>query len=171
MLYNVETKRLNESVKRNSKRFPENFCFQLNEEEYEALRSQIATSNITTESISAKGGRRYLPYVFTEQGIAMLSAILRSDEAITVSLNIMNTFVKMRGFLEENALMFERLSNLELKQLQYQKESNEKFDKIFAYISEHEEAEQHIFFDGQIYDAFSLLVSLIEKSEKNYSVN
>lgn len=131
-----------------------------------SLRSQIATSNITAESTSTKGGRRYLPYVFTEQGIAMLSAILRSDEAITVSLNIMNTFVKMRRFLAENALMFERLSNLELKQLQYQKESNEKFDKIFAYISEHEEAEQLIFFDGQIYDAFSLLVSLIEKSEK-----
>lgn len=168
MLYNVETKRLNESVKRNSKRFPENFCFQLTEEEYIALRSQIATStNIESENVSSKGGRRYLPYVFTEQGIAMLSAILRSDEAIQVSLNIMNTFVKMRKFLTENALMFERLSSLELKQLQYQKESNEKFDKIFAYISEHEESDQHIFFDGQIYDAFSLLVSFIEKAEKS----
>jgi hypothetical protein len=167
MLYNVETKRLNESVKRNSKRFPENFCFQLTEEEYSTLRSQIATSNIETENGSTKGGRRYLPYVFTEQGIAMLSAILRSDEAIQVSLNIMNTFVKMRRFLAENALMFERLSSLEIKQLQYQKESNEKFDKIFAYISEHEEVDQRIFFDGQIYDAFSLLVNLIEKAEKS----
>lgn len=167
MLYNVETKRLNESVKRNSKRFPENYCFQLTEEEYIALRSQIATSNIESENVSSKGGRRYLPYVFTEQGIAMLSAILRSDEAIQVSLNIMNTFVKMRRFLAENALMFERLSSLELKQLEYQKESNEKFDKIFAYISEHKEVDQHIFFDGQIYDAFSLLVSLIEKAEKS----
>jgi hypothetical protein len=97
----------------------------------------------------------------------MLSAILRSDEAIQVSLNIMNTFVKMRRFLAENALMFERLSSLEIKQLQYQKESNEKFDKIFAYISEHEEVDQRIFFDGQIYDAFSLLVNLIEKAEKS----
>jgi hypothetical protein len=105
--------------------------------------------------------------VFTEQGIAMLSAILRSDEAIQVSLNIMNTFVKMRRFLAENALMFERLSSLEIKQLQYQQESNEKFDKIFAYISEHEEVDQRIFFDGQIYDAFSLLVNLIEKAEKS----
>ncbi|MCM1125219.1 MAG: ORF6N domain-containing protein [Lachnospiraceae bacterium] len=167
MLYNVETKRLNESVKRNLKRFPKNFCFQLTEEEHIALRSQFATSNIEPENASSKGGRRYLPYVFTEQGIAMLSAVLRSDEAIQVSLNIMNTFVKMRKFLAENALMFERLSSLELKQLQYQKESNEKFDKIFAYISEHEEANQHIFFDGQIYDAFSLLVSLIERAEKS----
>lgn len=165
LLYNVETKRLNESVKRNAKRFPESFCFQLTEDEYEDLRSQIATSN--TENVSSKGGRRYLPYAFTEQGIAMLSAVLRSDEAIQVSVNIMNAFVKMRRFLAENALMFDKLSSLELKQLEFQKESNEKFDKIFAYISEHEEVGQKIFFEGQIYDAFGLLVSLVEKAEKS----
>lgn len=165
LLYNVETKRLNESVKRNAKRFPESFCFQLTEDEYADLRSQIATSN--TENTSSKGGRRYLPYVFTEQGIAMLSAVLRSDEAIQVSVNIMNAFVKMRRFLAENALMFDKLNSLELKQLEYQKKSNEKFDQIFAYISEHEEVGQKIFFDGQIYDAFSLLVSLVGKAEKS----
>ena len=165
LLYNVETKRLNESVKRNAKRFPESFCFQLTEDEYADLRSQIATSN--TENTSSKGGRRYLPYVFTEQGIAMLSAVLRSDEAIQVSVNIMNAFVKMRRFLAENALMFDKLNSLELRQLEYQKESNEKFDQIFAYISEHEEVGQKIFFDGQIYDAFSLLVSLVGKAEKS----
>lgn len=167
MLYNVETKRLNESVKRNEKRFPESFCFQLTEDEYADLRSQFATSNIETEKASSKGGRRYLPYAFTEQGIAMLSAVLRSDEAIQVSVNIMNTFVKMRRFMAENALMFDKLNSLELKQLEYQKESNEKFDQIFAYISKHEEVGQKIFFEGQIYDAFSLLVSLVEKSEKS----
>lgn len=163
MLYNVETKRLNESVKRNIKRFPEIFCFQLTEDEYADLRSQIATSN--TENIPSKGGRRYLPYAFTEQGIAMLSAVLRSDEAIQVSVNIMNIFVKTRRFLTENAFMFDKLNSLELKQLEYQKESNEKFDKIFAYISEHEEVGQKIFFEGQIYDAFSLLTSLVEKAK------
>lgn len=167
MLYNVETKRLNENVKRNSKRFPENFCFQLSENEYAELRSQNATSNMELETSSTKGGRRYLPYAFTEQGIAMLSAVLRSDEAIQVSVNIMNTFVKMRRFLAENALMFDRLNSMELKQLEYQRESNKKFDQIFAYISEHEEIGQRIFFDGQIYDAFSLLVSLVEKAEKS----
>ncbi len=167
MLYNVETKRLNESVKRNSKRFPESFCFQLTEEEYIELRSQFATSKTEIEPTSTKGGRRYLPYVFTEAGIAMLSAVLRSDEAIHVSVNIMNTFVKMRRFLAENALMFDKIQSLELKQLEYQKESNEKFNQIFAYISEHEEVEQKIFFDGQIYDAFSLLVSLVGKAEKS----
>ena len=165
LLYNVETKRLNESVKRNSKRFPESFCFQLTEDEYADLKSQFATSN--TENTSSKGGRRYLPYVFTEPGIAMLSAVLRSDEAIQVSVNIMNVFVKMRRFLAENALMFDKLNSLELNQLQYQKESNEKFDQIFAYISEHEEVGQKIFFEGQIYDAFSLLVSLVGKAEKS----
>lgn len=165
LLYNVETKRLNESVKRNAKRFPESFCFQLTEDEYVDLRSQFATSN--TENASSKGGRRYLPYAFTEQGIAMLSAVLRSDEAIQVSVNIMNAFVKMRRFLAENAVMFDKLNSLELKQLEYQKESNEKFDQIFAYISEHEEVRQKIFFEGQIYDAFRLLVSLVEKAEKS----
>lgn len=167
MLYNVETKRLNESVKRNAKRFPESFCFQLTDDEYADLKSQIATSNAEIENASSKGGRRYLPYAFTEQGIAMLSAVLRSDEAIQISINIMNTFVKMRRFLTKNALMFDKLNSLELKQLQYQKESNEKFDQIFAYISEHEEVGQKIFFEGQIYDAFSLLVSLVEKAEKS----
>lgn len=165
LLYNVETKRLNESVKRNSKRFPESFCFQLTEDEYADLKSQFATSN--TENTFSKGGRRYLPYVFTEPGIAMLSAVLRSDAAIQVSVNIMNAFVKMRRFLAENALMFDKLNSLELNQLQYQKESNEKFDQIFAYISEHEEVGQKIFFEGQIYDAFSLLVSLVGKAEKS----
>ncbi len=81
MLYNVETKRLNESVKRNKKRFPESFCFQLTENEFDSLRSQIATSKNSVDDGSSKGGRRYIPYVFTEQGIAMLSAVLRSDEA------------------------------------------------------------------------------------------
>jgi len=165
MLYNVETKRLNETVKRNAKRFPENFCFQLSEKEYDSLRSQFATSNVD-ENISTKGGRRYLPYAFTEQGIAMLSAVLRSDAAIQVSLNIMNTFVKMRRFLAENALMFDKLNRLEVKQLEYQRESNEKFDRIFAYLSDHEESEQKIFFDGQIYDAFSLFTSLIQKADR-----
>ncbi len=166
MLYNVETKRLNESVKRNKKRFPESFCFQLTENEFDFLRSQIATSKNSVDDGASKGGRRYIPYVFTEQGIAMLSAVLRSDEAIRVSVNIMNAFVKMRRFLAENALMFERLNSLEMKQLEYQKNSEEKFDKIFDYISEHEESSQKVFFDGQIYDAFSILVDLIVKAKK-----
>lgn len=159
MLYQVETKVFNQAVKRNIERFPENFRFQLTSEEYFSLRSQFVTSK-------GKGGRRYLPYVFTEQGIAMLSAVLRSDVAIQVSIKIMNAFVAMRRFLANNSLMFERINEIEVKQLEYQKCTDQKFDKIFAYISEHEEVSQKIFFEGQIYDAFSLLAQLVSKAEK-----
>lgn len=159
MLYQVDTKVFNQAVNRNIKRFPENFRFQLTKEEFDALRSQIATSN-------GRGGRRYRPYMFTEQGIAMLSGVLRSDVAIQVSIRIMNTFVEMRRFIANNALLFEKVSNIELKQLEYQKSTDEKFDKVFKYIEDHAESEQKIFFDGQIYDAFSLITSIIQKAQK-----
>lgn len=115
MASQVETKRLNERVKRNIARFPENFCFQLTKDEYDRLRSQIATSS------EEYGGRRYLPYVFTEQGIAMLSAVLNSETAINVSIKIMNVFVEMRRFMASNAMLFERISAVVLKQLEFQK--------------------------------------------------
>ena len=159
MLYQVETKVFNQAVSRNIERFPENFRFQLTKEEFEALRSQIATSN-------GRGGRRYRPYMFTEQGLAMLSGVLRSDVAIQVSIRIMNTFVEMRRFIANNALLFEKVSDIELKQLEYQKSTDEKFDKVFQYIEDHAESEQKIFFDGQIYDAFSLITSIIQKATK-----
>ena len=167
MLYQVETKRLNEAVKRNIARFPEEFRFQLTAEETESLRSQIATLN---ENDGRGKHRKYLPYVFTEQGIAMLSAVLRSDVAIQVSISIMKSFVEMRRFISNNALLFERISNVELKQLEYQKQTDEKLEQIFEYISEHEESSQKVFFDGQIYDAFSLIVSLIQKAEKEITL-
>lgn len=107
-----------------------------------------------------------MPYVFTEQGIAMLSAVLRSDVAVQVSINVMKAFVEMRRFIANNALLFEQISNVELKQLTYQNQTNKKLEQIFAYISKHEESKQKIFFDGQIYDAFSLIVSLIQKADK-----
>ena len=158
MLYQVETKVFNQAVSRNIERFPENFRFQLTKEEFDALRSQIATSN-------GRGGRRYRPYMFTEQGIAMLSGVLRSDVAVQVSIRIMNTFVEMRRFITNNALLFEKVSNIELKQLEYQKSTDERFDKVFQYIEDHAESEQKIFFDGQIYDAFSLITSIIQKAQ------
>lgn len=165
MLYQVETRRLNESVKRNKTRFPQSFCFQLTRDEYDSLKSQIATSKN-----SGRGGRRKLPYCFTEPGIAMLSAVLHSDTAIDVSVRIMDTFVEMRRFISNNALLFERISDVELRQLEYQKQTDEKFDKVFEYISDHAESEQKIFYDGQIYDAFSLIVSLIQKANNRLSL-
>ena len=170
MLYQVETRVFNQAVKRNIARFPDSFRFQISKDEYEALRSQIVTSKEEDANGNKKGGRRYLPYVFTEQGISMLSAVLRSDVAIQVSINIMNAFVEMRRFIANNALLFERISNIELKQLEYQKQTDEKLEQIFEYISGHEEAGQKVFFDGQIYDAFSLIVSLIQKAEKEITL-
>jgi len=160
MLYQVETKAFNQAVKRNLNRFPENFRFQLSQEEFESLRSQNVTSN-------GRGGRRYLPYVFTEPGIAMLSSVLHSDTAVNISVRIMNAFVEMRRFMASNAMLFERIADVELKQLEYQKSTDEKFEKVFEYISDHAETEQKIFFDGQIYDAFSLIASLIQKAKKD----
>ena len=112
MLYQVDTKVFNQAVKRNIERFPEKFRFQLTKEENASLRSQFVTSK-------GKGGRRYMPYVFTEQGIVMLSAVLRSDIAIQVSIKIMDSFVEMRSFLVSNALMFARINEIENKQLTF----------------------------------------------------
>ena len=163
MLYQVETKALNRAMKRNISRFPKDFCFQLTELESENLRCQIGTSSLERDNY---GGRRYFPYVFTEQGISMLSAILRSEVAVNVSVKIMRTFVQMRRFLANNSLLFERIAEVEVKQIEYQRDTDEKFDKVFQYISEHEEVSQKIFFEGQIYDAFSLLTDLVSKAEK-----
>lgn len=168
MLYQVETKVLNQAVKRNILRFPETFRFQMDKDEYTNLKSQFVTSSLEDEN--NYGGRRKLPYVFTEQGIAMLSAVLRSDVAIQVSIRIMNTFVEMRRFMANNSLVLNRINEIEVKQLSYQKDTDEKFDKVFQYISEHEEVSQKIFFEGQIYDAFSLLTELVAKAEKEITL-
>lgn len=159
MLYQVETKKFNQAIKRNLNRFPEQFRFQLTKQEYEDLRSQIVTSN-------GRGGRRYLPYVFTESGIAMLSAVLNSEIAISISIKIMDEFVRMRHIMTSNALMFERLNAIELRQLEYQKGADEKFGRIFEYMTGHEESNQKIFYDGQIFDAFSLFTDIIRHAKK-----
>ena len=124
------------------------------------MRFQSGTSK------EEQGGRRYYPYACTEQGLSMLASVLHSKVAVQVSINIMRTFVEMRRFIANNALLFEKVSDIELKQLEYQKSTNEKFDKVFQYIEDHAESEQKIFFDGQIYDAFSLLTSVIRKAQK-----
>jgi len=163
-LYQVETRILNQSVKRNIKRFPEEFYFQLTDDESQHLTSQIVMSS---SSADTHGGRRRNAYAFTEQGIAMLSSVLRSDIAIAVSVNIMKAFVEMRQFISNNALLFEKISNVELKQLEYQKSTDHKLDIIFDHISANAENHQKIFFDGQIYDAFSFIIGLIEKANND----
>ena len=157
-IYHCETKYLNRVVKRNIERFPEEFCFQLTENEFEVLRCQFVTLN--------KNGRgqhrKYLPYVFTEQGIAMLSALLKSDVAVRVSINIMKACIEMRKFLMINGQIFERLSSVENKLLEHDK----KIDKVFNSLQLEENIKQRIFFDGQIYDAYSLIIDIIKKAKK-----
>lgn len=155
-LYQVETKNLNKAVKRNIERFPVSFCFQLTEEEVQNLRFQIGTSSVSY------GGRRYLPYVFTEQGIAMASAILRSDIAVKVSVEIMEAFVEMRRMLISNASLFHRLDKIELKQL----EADQKFEEIFkALESDKLHSEKGIFYDGQIFDAYTFISDIIRSAK------
>lgn len=158
-LYSVETGRLNEQVKRNIERFPKEFMFQLTENEYESLRSQIATLK------SNRGQhRKYLPYVFTEQGIAMLSAVLRSTTAVKVSIEIMQAFVQMRKFLADNASLFHRLDIVERKQL----EAEGKFTEIFDALQKTElDPRQGIFYDGQVFDAYSFVSDLIRKAKSS----
>ena len=168
MLYHYETKYINLAVRRNKERFPENFCFQLTETETENLRLQIATSSLEKENY---GGRRTLPYVFTEQGIAMLSGLLRNQVAIQVSISIMNAFVEMRKFIARNGEVFERLTNVEYKILEQNKmltEHEKKFEKVFDELQKNEKIEfkQSIFFDGQIYDAYSLVMDIIKKAKQ-----
>ncbi len=162
-LYGVETKRLNEQVKRNIDRFPSEFCFQLSKEELENLRSHFATSSW--------GGRRYYPYAFTEQGVAMLSAVLKSPTAVRVSVQIIKAFVQMRRFLFSNASVFTRLDNIEQKQFQFEIETKENFNKIFnALQSRNFEPKQGIFFNGQIFDAYKFVAELVRKANKSITL-
>ena len=162
-LYHYETKKINQAVKRNIERFPEGFCFQLTESELENLRSQFVTSSLGTGNY---GGRRYLPYVFTEQGIAMLAPLLKNKIAVQVSINIMNAFVIMRHFLKENGQVFERLTSVEYRLIEHDK----KFDIVFDKLQEKQIENQRIFFDGQIYDAYSLIIDIIKKANNKITI-
>lgn len=166
-LYHYKTKVLNLTVRRNIERFPEEFCFQLTENEFQTLRFQIGTSKQSTEiSNNLRGGRRYLPYVFTEQGIAMLAGVLKNDIAVKVSLNIINSFIKMRKFIASNGQVFERLTNMEYKLLEHDK----KFDIVFDQLQKEENIKQKIFLEGQIYDAYSLIIDIIKKANKKITI-
>lgn len=163
MLYQYETKNINKAVKRNIERFPEDFCFQLTESELQILRFQIGTSNQSEKiNYETRGGRRYLPYVFTEQGIAMLAGVLKNKIAVKVSINIIKSFIEMRKFISTNGQVFERLTNVEYKLLEHDK----KFDEVFNQLQHEENIKQKIFFAGQIYDAYSLIIDIIKKPKQ-----
>ncbi len=158
-LYGVETKILNRAVKRNINRFPPKFRFQITEKEFQSLRFQIGASN------EAKwGGRRYQPYVFTEQGVFMLSAVLRSETAIQISILIIDAFVEMRKFIANNAAIFQRLEKVELKQI----ETDKRIERIFNALQNQEYApKQGIFYDGQVFDAHKFVSSLVRKARRS----
>ena len=162
MLYQCETRIINQAVKRNIDRLPERFCFRLTMNELEDLKSQNVISSLRGEK--SYGGRRKLPTVFTEQGIAMLSGLLKNDIAVQVSINIMDAFIEMRKFILKNGKIFSRLTNVEYKLLEHDK----KFDEVFNELQKDEENkfQQQIFYNEQIYDAYSLIVDII-KSAKN----
>ena len=159
MLYHYETKNVNKAMKRNIERFPEDFCFQLTNDEFKNLRFQFGTLNKKVNN--GKVTRKYLPYVYTEQGISMLAGVLKNDIAIQVSISIIRAFIEMRKFISSNSQIFERLTNVEYKLLEHDK----KFDEIFDSLLKKEEFKQKIFFGGQIYDAYSLVIDIIKRAK------
>ena len=160
MLFEYETKDLNRNVKNNIERFPEYYCFQLTEEEYKVLRCK----NFTLNKKGRGQHRKYLPYVFTEYGITMLAGLLKSEVAINMSIRIVNTFIEIRKLIVSKGNIYDRITNVEYKLL----EQDEKFDIVFDQLRSKKEQEFHqkIFFDGQIYDAYSLIIDII-KTAKN----
>jgi len=177
-LYNVNTKVLNQAVKRNIERFPERFMFQLTEKEYENLISQIVISKAKRETseaeslrsqiVTLKKGRgihrKYIPYAFTESGVAMLSGVLKSEIAIKISIQIIDAFIAMRKFITENADVFYRLDSVEQKQLTHDKNFKEIFDAI---QNKKLLPDKGIFFEGQIFDAYKFVSNIIKSAYKS----
>ena len=193
MLYGVETKRLNEQVQRNIERFPEDFMFQLTKEEFEnwksqivisdsngILKSQFATSKMKDEwksqfatSNSIKMGARKRPYAFTENGIAMLSGVLRSPQAVSTNIRIMRAFTAMRHFIGAHAQMFQRLEVMERNQLalnahieEYQADTDKKFEEVFRRLDDGSiTPAQGVFYDGQVFDAYRFVADRIREAK------
>lgn len=165
-MYNVETKALNQAVKRNSGRFPERFMFQLSKEEFDNWKSQIVTSNMMSQSEieSFKMAVRRAPYAFTEQGVAQLSAVLKSDTAIEVSIRIMDAFVAMRRFISTNAEMFQRIERLE----SHQTSTDEKVEHIMKRMDELAPVitPEQIFATGCVWDAWDYVSQLVRSAKQ-----
>ena len=161
-LYGVSTGALNQAVKRNKNRFPERFMFQLNKEETENLKSQSV--------ISSWGGSRSCPYAFTEQGIAMLSSVLRSETAILVSIRIMDAFVAMRKVLASFAPMLMRIDTMERRQIADQARNEERFKLILDAMQDKKFPPQKVFFDGQVYDAFEQMKKFVRMAKSELIV-
>ncbi len=160
MLYHYETKNINKAMKRNIERFPEDFCFQLTEKELKVMWFQNGTTldNMKYRSI------KYLPYVYTEQGISMLAGVLKNEIAVQVSISIIRAFIEMRRFISLNGQVFQEINDIKGHLLEHDK----KFDEVFDELQRKQESEfkQSIFFDGQIFDAYSLIIDIINKAKQ-----
>ena len=152
------TKDVNKAVNRNKEKFPNDFYFQLNKEEFDDLKFQFGTS-----SWNNYGGVRKLPYVFTEQGVAMLATVLHTSVASEISVTIMRAFITMRKFIATNGDIFKRLTSVEYKLIEH----DDKFNILFDKLNKNEIPEKKIFFDGCIYEAYSFLVKIIESANKD----
>lgn len=156
-MYQTETKYINRAIKRNRNRFPSDFAFQLNDVEWENLKFQLGTS-------SSHGGRRMPPYAFTEQGVAMLSAVLQSDLAIEISVQIIKAFVEMRKLIANHSGLLQRMDGIERKQL----ETDQKFEKVFKALERKDLIpNQGVFFNGQVFDAYELASKIIRSAKQN----
>ena len=167
--YQVTTSVFNQAVKRNANRFPEGFRFQLSKEENDVLISQIVTSK-RNAGHETRGGYHKLPYAFTEQGIAMLSGVLKSDVAVAVCIRIMNAFVNMRRSLSLMAPMLTRLESIERRQITDQSRNEARFDEIFRKMSEDDVPDCQIFYQNKFWDAKSPLVRIIRRAKKELVV-
>ena len=174
-LYGVEARALNQAVQRNIERFPEDFMFQLSKEEFENLRSQIVTSSEeeilkSQNVISSWGGIRKWPYVFTENGVAMLSSVLRSQQAISINIQIMRAFNAMRHFIASNAQVFQRVENIEKNILALNAskvDTDKKLEEVFRRLDDgNATPKQAVFYDGQIFDAYKFVNERIREAKK-----
>ncbi|MDD2358584.1 MAG: ORF6N domain-containing protein [Thiovulaceae bacterium] len=160
ILYEVETKRINEAVKNNLDKFPEDFYFELADEEFDNLRSKISTANFSKI--------RTNPKVFTEQGIYMLATILKSKVATNITLSIIRTFADLRKFLLSNYELFRKIETIEKRQMGYELKSDEKFEKLFEAIEQKELKPSYgIFYDGQMFDAYIFIADLIRGAKSH----
>lgn len=156
-LYDVENKSLNQAVKRNIERFPERYSFKLSEKEFELLRSQIVTANLDFSK------KRFTPRVFTEQGVAMLSSVLKSKKAVKINIYIMDAFVELRKTLKNNIDTLQKFQQIDQKLLPH----DEKFNEIFNKLDKESLPKKGIFFNGQVFDAYKFIIDLIKNAEKS----
>lgn len=160
-LFEVDTKRLNEQMKRNKNRFPDDFCFQLNSKEFKNLKSHFATSN------KGRGGKQKLPFVYSEHGIIALAGVLKSDIAAKMSVEIARSFIQMRKFIIENGEAMLTLAKLQNRQLEFENATNQRFDEIIKKFDKYNIPKEALFFKGQWFDAFDYITSIISRANKS----